>query len=186
MLQRWRSLSFLLLGLILLPFAHANGPFENTGIVRTVELGGSIVHTTTTFNVKALENGVDAYAIALGPNETATTSWIEATVKGQKDLLKIENLGLDPERCGYSKKYLQLSYKLPCSLLSNLYFLGVTLPAPLEKGATLNLVLETVQTHATRPWPETARQQDDQALKYDLDLLILSPYHTVVQRTKIR
>jgi len=50
----------------------------------------------------------------------------------------------------------------------------------------LNLVLETVQTHATFPWPETAKQLDEQALKYNADLFVLSPYYTAVQRTKFR
>jgi len=51
---------------------------------------------------------------------------------------------------------------------------------------TLNLVVETLQTHATEPWPATAAQKDDQALRYTTDLFILSPYATTVQRTKIK
>lgn len=46
--------------------------------------------------------------------------------------------------------------------------------------------METVQTHATYPWPKTAAQNEAQSLKYEADLFILSPYPTLVQRTKIK
>jgi hypothetical protein len=62
----------------------------------------------------------------------------------------------------------------------------VRLPKPMDLDSTSNLVLETVQTHATRPWPAKAAQDEDQKLKYDMTLFVLSPYRTVVQRTKIR
>jgi len=71
-------------------------------------------------------------------------------------------------------------------LSSQLYLLNVLLSNPLSINSTLNLVLETVQTHATYPWPETVGQQEAQALKYETTLFVLSPYHTSVQRTKIR
>lgn len=69
---------------------------------------------------------------------------------------------------------------------SNYHLLDVTLPAALAANGSVNIVLETVQTHATYPWPEKAAQQDGQALKYTTDLFVLSPYYTSVQRTKIR
>ena len=66
------------------------------------------------------------------------------------------------------------------------HFMMIRLPQPMGVNSSLNLVLETVQTHATRPWPEKAAQDEDQKLKYDMALFVLSPYRTVVQRTKIR
>jgi oligosaccharyltransferase complex subunit alpha (ribophorin I) len=62
----------------------------------------------------------------------------------------------------------------------------VRLPKLMSVNSTSNLVLETVQTHVTRPWPEKAAQDEDQKLKYDMTLFVLSPYRTVTQRTKIR
>jgi len=50
----------------------------------------------------------------------------------------------------------------------------------------VNIVLETMQTHATWPCPASAAQNQEQALKYRTDLFVLSPYHTVVQRTKFK
>lgn len=47
-------------------------------------------------------------------------------------------------------------------------------------------MLDTVQTHATYPWPKEASQTDAQSLKFEADLFVLSPYRTVVQRTKIK
>lgn len=68
----------------------------------------------------------------------------------------------------------------------NYHLVDVILPKPLGANGTLNIVLETVQTHATTPWPETAAQKEDQALKFTTDLFVLSPYHTSVQRTKLK
>jgi oligosaccharyltransferase complex subunit alpha (ribophorin I) len=60
------------------------------------------------------------------------------------------------------------------------------LPEKIVANATVNIVLETVLTHATYPWPAQAAQTDEQLLKYDGDLFVLSPYHTNTQRTKVR
>lgn len=62
----------------------------------------------------------------------------------------------------------------------------VDLPKALGLNGTINLVVETVQTHATYPWPQQASQKDEQNFKYDTELFVLSPYKTSTQRTKIR
>ncbi|KAH7929440.1 Ribophorin I [Leucogyrophana mollusca] len=164
MLQRWRTAPLLLVGLLSPSFTLAGPAFENTAIVRTVELGGSLVHVSTTYAVRALEPGQTVYQIALGKDEREKTSWIEAKVKGQQTSLKVEELGGDIAG----------------------HLLAVTLPKTLAVNGTINLVLETVQTHAAYPWPERAAQTDPQALKYGTDLFILSPYQTQVQRTKVK
>ncbi|KAJ7129679.1 oligosaccharyl transferase alpha subunit [Mycena epipterygia] len=163
MLRRWCTVS--LLSFTFLASAKADS-FENTAIVRTIELGGSLVHVTTTFAVKALEAGSKVYTVALGDAEKEKTSWLEAKVKGQPKALAVLDHGADSN--------------------SGVQFVDITLPQALGLNATVNIVLETIQTHATYPWPERASQQEDQALKYKTDLFVLSPYHTAVQRTKIR
>ncbi|KAJ7771353.1 Ribophorin I [Mycena maculata] len=163
MLRRLCTVS--LLSFTLLAAAKADS-FENTAIVRTIELGGSLVHVTTTFAVKALEAGSTVYTVALGDAETQKTSWLEAKVKGQATPLAVVDRAPDST--------------------SGVHLVDITLPQALGLNATVNIVLETIQTHATYPWPERAAQQEDQALKYNTDLFVLSPYHTAVQRTKIR
>lgn len=91
MLRRWRTLSLLLLS-ALLP-SLASSAFENTAIVRAIELGGSLVHVSTTYAVKALEPGQTVYHVALGKDEREKTSWMEAKVKGQMLPLEIIDLG---------------------------------------------------------------------------------------------
>ena len=66
------------------------------------------------------------------------------------------------------------------------YYYSVALPKALDANQTANLVLETVQTHATYSSPPEVAQDGRQALKYDTGLLVLSPYKTLVQRTKFR
>jgi oligosaccharyltransferase complex subunit alpha (ribophorin I) len=93
MVLDWLHLSVLLLAFALPSFAS----FENTAIVRSIDLGGSLVHTTTTYAVKALEDGSDVYVFALSEDEQKKTSWIEAKAKGQSKPLSLENHGLSKE-----------------------------------------------------------------------------------------
>ncbi|KAI0774154.1 oligosaccharyl transferase alpha subunit [Fomes fomentarius] len=158
--------SFLLSVFILPLCTFAANTFENTAIVRTVELGGALVHVTTTYAVKALEDGSNVYTIALAETEHAHTSWLEAKVKGQSERLPLEDFGYHQD--------------------SGVFLYTIELPQTLNTNQTTNLVIETVQTHATRAWPEEAGQKDPQSLKYETELFVLSPYKTAVQRTKIR
>lgn len=75
--------------------AYASAVFENTAILRTAELGGSIVHVTTAYTVKALEASQTTYRIALGAEEKAKTSWIEGKVKGQNQQLTLKEHAFD-------------------------------------------------------------------------------------------
>ena len=63
---------------------------------------------------------------------------------------------------------------------------AVEFPKPLKLNGTTTLVVESVLSHATYPWPAEVAQKDEQAMKYEADLFVLSPYATLVQRTKIR
>lgn len=77
---------------------HNDNKFENTAVVRTVELGGSLVHVRTTYAVRALQSGAKAYTIALGEREASRTHFMEVRVKGQKELPTLESVGLQPEQ----------------------------------------------------------------------------------------
>jgi oligosaccharyltransferase complex subunit alpha (ribophorin I) len=78
-----------LLAVALPSLALADHSFENTAIVRTVDLLGSIVHVTTTYAVKALQ-GASTYTIALSEEDAERTSFIEVKVKGGKDVLPLK------------------------------------------------------------------------------------------------
>ncbi|KAL1702316.1 Ribophorin I [Schizophyllum commune] len=159
----WQSLPAVFLALAL-PCLSAPS-FENTAVVRIVDLGGSVTQVTTTYAAKALE-AADTYTIALTSEDRGHTSWIEAKLKGESAALELREHAADPE--------------------SDVHLVDVVLPQRLEAGAALTLVLDTVQTHATWPWPDHAKQLDDQALKYKTGLFVVSPYETHVQRTKLR
>lgn len=92
----WRSrVPYLLLGLFASSLVSAEHSFENTAIVRTVELGGALAHVTTTYAVKALDDDSSIYTIAVSENEHQKTSWIQAKMKGQTVPLKLEHFGLN-------------------------------------------------------------------------------------------
>lgn len=74
----------------------ASHSFENTAIVRTVDLGGSLVHVTTTYAIRALDNGAQQYLVTLGENEAQSTSWFEAKLKGQSEPLAVTTRPLLP------------------------------------------------------------------------------------------
>lgn len=95
MLRRWQTLSLLFAGSLLPSFSLAGPSFENTAVVRTIDLGGSLVHVSTTYAIKALEAGQAVYHVALAKGEKEKTSWMEARVKGQAKSLSITDLGED-------------------------------------------------------------------------------------------
>lgn len=98
MVPHWRRpFPLLLLSLLCPSFASAHS-FENTAVVRTIDLGGSLVHVTTTYAVKALENGATVYTLALAEREHERTSWLEAKIKGQQDILPLESTGFDAKK----------------------------------------------------------------------------------------
>lgn len=99
MAGRWgTSFSFTVLSL-LVSIVSADHTFENTAIVRTVELGGSLVHVTTTYAVKALEDDSSIYTIALSEDEQRKTSWMQAKMKGETVHLELEKFGLNRNSC---------------------------------------------------------------------------------------
>ena len=178
----WLHLSTIVFGLAFPSWAS----FENTGVVRSVDLGGSLVYTTTTYNVKALEDGSNVYVFALTEKEQETTSWMEAKVKGNSAPLSLENHGLSHECVLDLVLLLRRCTVAEDIIYSATYYYSVALPKALDTNQTANLVLETVQTHAAYPFPPEVDQSDPQTLRYDADLLVLSPYKTLVQRTKFK
>ncbi|KAI0278844.1 oligosaccharyl transferase alpha subunit [Russula aff. rugulosa BPL654] len=166
-LRGWRRLPVLALAILSSTFVSAlPHSFENTAIVRTVDLGGSLVYVATTYAIRALEDGAQQYVVSLGEKEAQAVSWFEAKLKGQSEPLKVTTGPLDPKDGTFSYT--------------------VNIPTPLSVDATVNLVVETVLTHTTYPWPEKVGQENDQSLKYEGDLLVLSPYKTATQRVKLR
>jgi oligosaccharyltransferase complex subunit alpha (ribophorin I) len=77
-------------------FSTASNSFENTAIVRTADLGGSLVHVTTTYAIRALDNNAKQYTVSLGEKEAESTSWFEARLKGQTEPLDVTRGLLDP------------------------------------------------------------------------------------------
>lgn len=79
----------------LIAYVAADHSFENTAIVRTVELAGSLVHVRTTFAAKALETGAMIYTFALGREDAEKTNFLEARLKGEQEPLELQHFGLN-------------------------------------------------------------------------------------------
>ncbi|KAH7104281.1 oligosaccharyl transferase alpha subunit, partial [Auriculariales sp. MPI-PUGE-AT-0066] len=137
--------------------------FENVNIVRSVELGGALTLTSTVYQLRALEDGATEYTVTLSKNEGDHTSWFVS---------KLKDVELDVTR-GFDAT-------------DNVYYYTIRLPEPVKRSQDLNIVVGTTLSHAAKPWPASAGQRDPQRLKFTSDLLILSPYETLSQRTKIK
>lgn len=99
MTHLWRCRLFVfLLSSLVVPFVSAQHSFENTAIVRTVDLGGALVHVTTTYAVRSEKDGSQKYILALSEKEEENTHFMEAKVKGQSEVLSVERTGYDAER----------------------------------------------------------------------------------------
>lgn len=69
--------------------------FENTAIVRTVELGGSSVHVTTTYQARSLSKNNKVYYLALPRHQDDQTTWLEAKLKGSSKPLVVDKHGIE-------------------------------------------------------------------------------------------
>ncbi|KIM19466.1 hypothetical protein M408DRAFT_47828, partial [Serendipita vermifera MAFF 305830] len=140
--------------------------FENTNVQRTIELGGSLTHVTTTFAIKALgELGPNVYTLALSELDEEKTALMDVKLKGSKETLKLEKFGFNQK--------------------SNAYLYSVELP-PMAEDATATIVVNSILSHASTPFPESIKQADPQLLKFSTEAYVLSPYRTLSERTKIR
>lgn len=97
----WLRLPVLALVALSSTLVSAHPPsFENSAVVRTVELSGSLVYVTTTYAVRALGDGAKQYVISFGENEGKSVSWFEAKLKGQNEPLGVTAGLLDPHELG--------------------------------------------------------------------------------------
>ena len=71
--------------------------FENTAIVRQVDLGATLATVTTTYTVRALEDGAIKYRITLSREEGSITSWAEARLKDHTPYLLLKANGVDED-----------------------------------------------------------------------------------------
>jgi oligosaccharyltransferase complex subunit alpha (ribophorin I) len=92
----WQLWSAVLLGFTLCTPVFSGSPsFENTAVVRTIELDGALTHVTTRYSVRALADEVKEYTFALGKEDGDLTTWAEARLKGDEDTLPLKENGLD-------------------------------------------------------------------------------------------
>ena len=77
---------------------YASDAFENSAIVRVVELGAALAHVRTTYSIKSLDGESSTYAFAVGEKEHEKTSFIEVKVKGKPRPLQLAPATYDPER----------------------------------------------------------------------------------------
>ena len=81
----------------LFSYVLADHSFENTAIVRTIELAGSLIHLKTTFAARALETGTMIYTFALGKEDGEKTNYMEARLRGEDAPLEIQKFGYNAQ-----------------------------------------------------------------------------------------
>ncbi|KAK1921625.1 Ribophorin I, partial [Papiliotrema laurentii] len=135
--------------------------FVNTAIARTVELGGSVTHVTTQYNVKALVDGPGEYHLALGGDGDPEPAWWEVLIAG-KPAEELEAAdGSAP------------TVKVP---------LG-----DLKKGDSVTVSLNALQGHASVPLPNEIAQRDPQYLVWTSNSTYVDSWYPAdVERIKVR
>jgi len=121
----------------------------------------------------------------LGEKEAQAVSWFEAKLKGQSEPLEY-GWSTRPQECGSTftvfATYTDTSFYTSATLISY----TVDIPKPLSANGTVNLVVETVQRTPLILGLRRLGRKIEQSLKYEGDLLVLSPYKTATQRIKFR
>lgn len=69
--------------------------FENTAIIKNIELGGSFVHVTTTYTARSLSKNNGIYYLSIPRHQDSKTSWLEAKLKGSSIPLTIDKHGIE-------------------------------------------------------------------------------------------
>ncbi|KIO31035.1 hypothetical protein M407DRAFT_241952 [Tulasnella calospora MUT 4182] len=164
----WAALTFI--AVLLVPSSLSATPpnpaaFENSAVVRSIELGGATTQITTSYTVRSLQNKNGVYVFALSKDDASKTSWMEAKLKGSNTPLELKRSTDTDEPIAF--------YEL-------------SFPKALKNNETATLVLTTIQAHASEPLPATVRQNEPQALAYETGVYVLSPYDTVIQRIKFK
>ncbi|KAF8311164.1 oligosaccharyl transferase alpha subunit [Clavulina sp. PMI_390] len=144
--------------------------FENTNIVKTVELGGSAVHVITSYTARSLSKNNGVYYVAIPRHQDSHTSWIEAKTKGASAPLTIEKHGIEA----------LLATSEP------VVYYSVNLPKPLGVNDTISITVSSIESHAAYPLPAVAKQNEAQSLVYETSSYIPSPYTTLTQKTKLK
>ncbi|KIJ57101.1 hypothetical protein M422DRAFT_773793 [Sphaerobolus stellatus SS14] len=163
--QRW-SAALLALSSLCTTVHSASPSFENTAVVRTIELDGALTHITTRYSARALVDGVKEYTFSLGKEDGESTTWAEARVKDSEVALPLKENGYDWH--------------------TGVWSYTASLPKSLKVHGDIILEFDTVQSNAGKAVPAAIAQGEPESLEYSVDLFILSPYSTSVQRTKIR
>lgn len=183
----WTALSCIVV--LLVPSSLSATPpnpaaFENSAVVRSIELGGATTQITTSYTVRSLQNKNEVYVFALSKEDASKTSWMEAKLKGSNTPLELKR-STDTDECvqfccQVTAPSLTISPRRPIT------FYELSFPKPLKNNETLTLVLSTIQAHASEPLPATVRQTEPQALAYETGVYVISPYDTVIQRMKLK
>ena len=161
--------------------------FENTAIVRTVELGGSAVHVTTSISTRSLANNNAKYFFVLPKEQDSLSKWIEVTIKGNPTSLVVEKHGIDAMLL--KSQFVVLPPEVCLALTREnrpFVYYSISLPQVLAVNETVTLLINIIETHATSPLPATAKQADAQSLVYETGAYVLSPYATLSQKTRLR
>lgn len=93
MVQQWPTLLTFIAPVLFFCRVHAqlgNTTFVNTAVVRTIDLGGSTTHVTTSYQFKSLKPNSKKYYFALSSQDEQRTTWMEAKFKGASESLKVE------------------------------------------------------------------------------------------------
>ncbi|KAL7413043.1 putative oligosaccharyltransferase alpha subunit [Mrakia frigida] len=161
-----------LVALALLPLlASAAASFQNTAIVRTIELGGSISVVSTTYTAKVTsQESATEYIVGLGKEEESKVGWFDVREKKARGG---EGGQLEWRRGRWDERS-----------SSRLYHIILSSPLSTSESITFTTTLHLVAPSYAKP--ASIAQSEDQYLMFVGDIGVHSPYPTDVERVKFR
>ena len=162
------SLYALLFVFCLLSYGECIAPV-NQEITRTIDATQAIIRVSIAIKTENLNKG-DSYAFILPKNTSNYLSYLSISRTSKKNEVKDLNIS--------SQDHIQLtSTKHPSD------FIEYKINAPV-KDPLLNI--QAVFTHMLNPLPKEIAQLEDQLVQLFDNHYILSPYHTIIQKTIIK
>lgn len=154
--------------LVLFLTSYVQAELVISNVDRTIDLSSQLakVNSEITFHNKGTSK-VKSFLISIEEDQFPLLSYLEITNKEDDEDVK---LAYQPTTIsGQSGK-----------------FFSVTLPSGLAAGATADVIIETVFTHALTPFPTSVGQSEKQLVVYKANTYFYSPYEVVSQKTAVK
>ncbi|XP_064606302.1 dolichyl-diphosphooligosaccharide--protein glycosyltransferase subunit 1-like [Liolophura sinensis] len=143
-----------------------NADLVNSKVDRKIDVASHLVKTSTSITIENKgKSAASSYLYTIEPNLRSKLAFISASVKDGDKKLKVLSTSV--------------------SSLKDHEVYRVSLSPALEGGKSVTIDVETVFSHALRPFPAEITQAEKQLVVYESNLYFYSPYKTTTQTSLV-